>query len=568
LIVKYIWYNTMTMNQQTALAILKTGRNVYLTGAAGSGKTYALNSYITYLKERGVSVAITASTGIAATHLGGSTIHSWAGIGIRDFLSARDIDDITQKEHVVKRMQSVRVLVIDEVSMLPAGVLDMVDQVCRAVKRSDMPFGGMQVVLSGDFFQLPPITRGNEPVRFAYASDAWKGMNIRVCYLGEQFRQDDETLLRILHEIRDGKVSEESRDILIECKERTLDNGMTPTRLFTHNVDVDALNDKELCDLSGSEKSYEMKTTGRAPLVASLEKSVLAPRTLRLKKNAKVMFVKNNFEEGYVNGTLGVVEDIRGDVPVVRTFSGKKIWVHPAEWAIEEDGKMRARIEQLPIRLAWAITIHKSQGMSMDAAEIDLSRSFVEGQGYVALSRLRSLQGLILTGLNAMAFRVHADVARVDAILKKESKKWEEMFLGLSDREICAMQDNFIKISGGTLDSKDIAANKEKVLEEKKPKKEKQSTYEKTRILMEKGLSLSEIAGERGMAIGTIITHLEKLKEKKVPVNFEQFKPKDESFEKIAAAFAGVEDNKLGPVFGKLRGKYSYETIRLARLFL
>ena len=210
------------------------------------------------------------------------------------------------------------------------------------------------------------------------------------------------------------------------CDEKSLEaKGVVPTRLYTHNVDVDAENERELEKLAGSSRLHEMSSSGKAHIVEALKKGILAPETLRLKKKAAVMFIKNSFDEGYVNGTLGVVEDFdnsglpagQAGAPIVRTFSGRKIFVTPAEWTVEEEGKVLARVEQLPLRLAWAITVHKSQGMSLDAAEIDLSRAFVPGQGYVALSRLRSLAGLALRGFNDMALAMHPRAMEIDARL-------------------------------------------------------------------------------------------------------------------------------------------------------
>jgi len=197
-----------SMTQEEALNILKAGRNVYLTGAAGSGKTYVLNKYRDYLKERGVITAVTASTGIAATHLGGMTIHSWSGIGIKDNLSDFDIELLTQKERLWKRYDKAKVLIIDEVSMLHPRMFDCLNRLTQAMKGDSNAFGGIQVVLSGDFFQLPPIVAGEEKVSYIDSSLVWKTMDVRVCYLEEQYRQDDISLLGILDEIRAGEISE------------------------------------------------------------------------------------------------------------------------------------------------------------------------------------------------------------------------------------------------------------------------------------------------------------------------------------------------------------------------
>ena len=190
------------MNQKTALDILKSGRNVFLTGQAGSGKTYVINSYIRRLRACGIPVAVTASTGIAATHIGGVTIHSWSGIGIKESLSDQDIDLIAQKEHVFKNITSAKVLIIDEISMLSAATLDMIDRVCKAVRWDPRSFGGLQVVLCGDFFQLPPVSSSSDTKRFAFAASAWKQADFAMCYLETQYRQNDVTFSDILNQLR------------------------------------------------------------------------------------------------------------------------------------------------------------------------------------------------------------------------------------------------------------------------------------------------------------------------------------------------------------------------------
>lgn len=557
------------MKQKDALKILKAGKNVYLTGAAGSGKTYALNEYISYLKNRGVSVGITASTGIAATHIGGVTIHSWSGVGIKDSLDDRDIEHLISKEHLYKRFEKAKVLIIDEVSMLSSRLFDSVERVCRAMKRNEESFGGMQVILSGDFFQLPPISRQGGETEFIHNSEAWGKMDVRVCYLDEQFRQSDSSLEKILNEMRGGKVSSETRKVLEYAAEKNFSDNIVPTKLYTHNVDVDAENDRELEKLPGDSHKYEMSSRGKSHIVEALKKGILAPETLRLKKNAVVMFIKNAFDEGYVNGTLGLVEGFdNSGAPIVRTFSGRKIFVTPAEWTVEEEGKVLARVEQLPLRLAWAITVHKSQGMSLDAAEIDLSKAFTPGQGYVALSRLRSLAGLSLRGFNDMALAMHPRAMEVDARLLAESAKWEKVLERFSDKEMDEMRAIFLKKVGGTTDEKEISKNIAKSKDKTFSPEESVSTYEKTLALIAKKLSLAEIAGKRGMTLGTIISHLEKLKAKNPKLDLNAYKPKEKDFKIMSDAFKKSGETKTSPVHRILDGRYSYEELRLVRLFL
>ena len=449
--------------------------------------------------------------------------------------------------------------------MLSPRVFDTVERVCRAMKRDNKPFGGMQVVIAGDFFQLPPISRGSSEVEFINKSKAWKAMGVRVCYLNEQFRHTDNILENMLNEIRTGNVSPLTRNKLNTSRNRKFNNGITPTRLYTHNADVDALNDKELEKLPGREMKFEMTTKGRAALVDTLKRGLLVPETLRLKKGAAVMFVKNNFEEGYVNGTLGAVEGFDNGLPTVKTFSGKRITVSGAKWEIMEDGKTLAAAEQIPLRLAWAITIHKSQGMNIDAAVIDLSKSFMPGQGYVALSRLRSLEGLSLLGLNDMALSAHPDVAELDKRLLADSKKWEKAISKFSAGELDKMRGEFIVKCGGTLDKKEIEKNKIKT---KAGADKKIPTREQTKALIGKGFSLKEIAKERGMTTGTIIAHFEKLKQIDPKIDLKRFKPNPADFRKIKAAFDTLKETKLAPAHRKLNGAYSYEELRLAKLFL
>ena len=406
------------MLQDEALDILKLGHNVYLTGAAGSGKTYVLNQYIKYLRQNNIVVGVTASTGIAATHMNGMTIHSWAGLGISD---AIDIEKILTRPTLKKRMAETRVLVIDEVSMLDGHVLDAVDTITRAFKDKTKPFGGLQVVLSGDLFQLPPVTKSGEPF-FAFNSTAWKSMGLKICYLEEQHRQDDSNLLSILNAIRSNNVDETHFEELSE-RMKPAASGTDIIKLYTHNAHVDDINKTELAKLKTETRTYQMTGRGRQNAVESLINRCLAPEQLVLKIGSEVMFVANNPAKQFYNGTLGKVVKFNDDgQPVVQTKQ-RLITVDEHTWKTEDGDKTIAEVTQLPLRLAWAITIHKSQGMSLDAAEIDLSKSFEPGMGYVALSRVRSIEGLYIKGINNMAMVVNPQIIELDVKLKTRSNQ-------------------------------------------------------------------------------------------------------------------------------------------------
>jgi len=551
------------MTQNEALTILQTGANVFLKGEPGSGKTHTVNAYVAWLRSHGIEPAITASTGIAATHVGGMTIHSWSGIGINERMTPELLDTIASKEHVAKRLQKAKVLIIDEVSMLSGEVLAMVDAVLKEVRHTDLPMGGIQTVLVGDFFQLPPVSRNN--AGFAFQSPAWKLLNPLVCYLTEQHRQEDSVFLNVLAAIRSGEW-DHTHVSVITSREAELDevDDETP-RLFTHNADVDRINDEKLASLSAHAHSFAMSATGPSVLTDALKRGCLSPETLALKEGAIVMCTKNNPAVGYVNGTLGSVigYELGTGYPIIETRDGREMVIAPVDWAVEENGKVRAKLAQIPLRLAWAITVHKSQGMSMDAAAMDLSRAFEYGQGYVALSRVRTLQGLRLLGWSEGAMQVHPEVLKVDRSFREQSEGARRAFEALeASAELAGMQERFIKASGGSI----IASAPDA------PRTPKKSTYDETLTLVKEGKNLGEIVATRSLTFGTICDHLEKLREGGLVTSEEIDALLPDTLRtalpKIRAAFGEGEDKKLAPAFGKLKGKYSYDELKLARLVI
>ena len=438
------------MTQTEALTILKTGANVYLTGEPGSGKTHTINEFVDWLRASGIEPSVTAATGIAATHISGMTLHSWSGIGVSVSLSRADVDRIASKEHVARRIQKAKVLIIEEISMLSAATFEMADSVCREVRRTDKPFGGLTVVLVGDFFQLPPISRTSE-VQFAYQSPVWRDLNLITCYLTEQHRQDDAEFLGVLSAMRSGLVEDLHYEQL--AMRRVAADGEHPAgapKLFSHNADVDRINAEELAKLPGKVMKFRMSAKGKDSLVEGLKRGCLSPESLELKEGAAVMFTKNSPQGKFVNGTLGVVTGWSADgMPIVMTKDGLKVTTEPMEWQLEEQGKVKASVSQIPLRLAYAMTVHKSQGMSMDAAVMDLSRAFEYGQGYVALSRVRRLSGVYLTGLNQRAFEVHPEILEKDRDFRAASEAARDAFAEMPAGEVMGMQKKFVKAMGG-----------------------------------------------------------------------------------------------------------------------
>lgn len=563
------------MTQSEALEILKTGANVFLTGEPGSGKTYTVNQFVKYLREHGIDPAITASTGIAATHIGGMTIHSWSGIGIKENMTQHDLNKYTPESKYSKRILKAQVLIIDEISMLSPRTLAMVDLVCRTVRKISEAFGGMQVVFVGDFFQLPPVVRteslsrnsdqdpDKSPDRFAFSSPSWKQSDPKICYLTEQHRQDDKAFLDMLGAIRRNEVDEQHFE---HIQSRIVQRAAVPIqipRLFTKNTAVDQLNNERLQKLPGEAYLFTMLESGRKSLVELLKKGCLSPENLYLKSGAVVMFTKNNSQSGFVNGTLGIVRNFNENgFPVVEVRGGRKITVGRMEWQMEQDGKIRASISQLPLRLAWAITVHKSQGVSMDAAAMDLSDVFEYGQGYVALSRVRRLSGLYLFGVNRRTFEVHPEIIQKDSEFRRASEQAENNLSSEDPGHLSQKREKYLISIGGRLEAESAGYSK---------KKDGADTYQETLALWKDGKTLDQICQSRSLTRGTILFHLETLIEggKISSQEVSRLITDDlkNGLEQIYNVFDALSDNKLSPVYSQLRGRYSYEQLRIARMY-
>jgi len=567
------------MKQTTALSIMKAGKNVFLTGSAGAGKTYTLNQYIRYLKARKIPVAVTASTGIAATHLNGITIHAWAGFGVKKNLNNQDLVAMKERKYLRDHLENVEVLIIDEISMLHRCQMDMVNEVLKYFKNNDLPFGGIQVIFSGDFFQLPPIgdVGENNRDKFSFMAKAWLEAALVICYLSEQHRQQNNSLDRILNEIREGQVSDDSIMLLKLAAENKLAKFGKAPKLYTHNHDVDKINAAELKKLKSQPRFFEAETKGNAKLLEMLKNNVRTDEKLELRLGAKVMFIKNNFEKGYINGTLGEIVDYTNEgLPVVQTMDGKRIFCEREKWAIEdENGKALASFEQLPLRSAWAITVHKSQGMTLDAAEMDLSNTFEKGQGYVALSRIKSIEGLCLLGFNKTALEL-------DALAMKADKRFRELTADAeneyAEKELEKEAVVFVRKCGGLLEEKEIEKNLKK-MDGPQKKEQKKSTYLLTKELIDQNMSLDEIVEERGVTISTVVTHLEKIKDLYPDTDIHRFRPKGSLIKKVEKAYLGLKlshnEEVLGAdgkpttraIFDMLEGKLDWMEIKLAMIF-
>lgn len=570
------------MNQKTAFKILASGANVFLTGSAGTGKTFVLNQYIEYLRERGIEPAIVAPTGIAASHIGGKTIHSFFSVGIRENIDDYYLRWMKKQLFLEKRFKGLKVLIIDEISMVSPELFISMDRILRAFKDEEKFFGGVQIVLAGDFFQLPPVNKKHQEIKFAWQTNLWQAMNLKVCYLEEKFRQENDVLANILDEIRFGEVSEESMDIFRSRYKKKLISGFEITKLYTHNVDVDKINNNELQKLPGKLMIFKAQAKGSKQNIERIFKGSLVQEELKLKEGASVIFIKNNYEDNYINGTLGKVEsfDEESGYPIVKTFDKRKILVSPEEWVWEdEDGKVRARVKQFPLKLAWALTIHKSQGMTLDAAEIDLSKTFEIGQGYVALSRIKSIEGLCLMGMNDVALRVDELVLEMDRDIKSKSLVNFREFEEMDELIIRKISEKFILKIGGEISEEKIKKIKENTKEKNQTKENKKSTLEITKGFIDTKKTIEEIAENRNLSRNTIINHLHKIKEDKPDLDIDYLKPDKKILRPVfdiankirkqnrAEDFTQDGRIRLKAVFEALGKKFSYDEINLALLF-
>ncbi len=568
--------------QNTALNILKTGNNVFITGSAGTGKTYLLNQFTFYLKSRKIIPTIVAPTGIAASHLQGQTIHSFFSLGIRSEIDDYYIESLLEKKYLQTRFSKLKVLIVDEISMVSPEMFSSMDRILRAFKKNDAPFGGVQTILSGDFFQLPPISKVYKEKRFAWQSPSWRELQLKTCYLQKKFRQDDNVLISILDEIRSGKVSNNSYDILNSRYHKDLGVGFTPTKLYTHNVDVDRINNEELSKINNPAIGFKYKSEGAAKNIEKIFKSSLVLEEISLKKDAVVMFIKNNHELGYVNGTTGVVVDFDKEtrLPVVKTSYGSLIKLALEDWTIENDsGNIVAKISQIPLKLAWAITIHKSQGMTLDSAEIDLSKTFEVGQGYVALSRIKNIDGLRLMGLNDLALSVDPLILHIDDRIKAASVKASNEISALSSENLEEIFEAYVLSVDGITDVTQIQAQEKVLKSEKKIVRNSVTpTHIQTKELLESSSSIVELAEKRGMSRGTIIKHLSILKEENPDINLDKFTSDAKTLELVKGALVTIKERnnaddfsedgrpRLKPIFELLDSKVEYDDIRIALL--
>lgn len=410
----------LNKEQAKVVKAFKSGKNVLLTGPAGTGKSATLQEIVSIGKQKDLVFGITATTGAAAVLIGGRTLHSFLGIGLATKPPEVLAEWLRQKfPSKAKLLRMLAFLIIDEVSMLSDELFQYISAFLKALRHNQDPFGGVQLVLSGDFAQLRPV-RGD----FAFKSEEWIKCDFKVVVLREVYRQNGDTkFAEILMRLRDGSCS---RDDFAELKKRVGANapsGVLPTRLYSLNADVDRINNDAFGRLLKTEvaQAYPMKLPRENKAeAAKWAASCGIPEKVVMCKNAQVVVTWNiDPDNGILNGTRGRVVNIEPAHVVLELLDGRLVDVGYHEIAPED--KKKASIKFMPLKLAYALSIHKSQGMTLDCVEIDLGESIFEyGQAYVALSRARSLESVSFTRLSKRAFRTHPDVLRFYAVAREE----------------------------------------------------------------------------------------------------------------------------------------------------
>lgn len=556
----------------------KTDMSLFLTGKAGTGKTTFLRDVVRHTKKKCI---VLAPTGIAAVNAGAMTIHSFFQFGLGPFVQGviEPKSDFRINKSKLELIRHLQLLIIDEVSMVRADLMDHIDVELRRIRRNSKPFGGVQLLMIGDLQQLPPIAHGGEDellrqyykTLYFFSSAALKSMKYSCIELKNVYRQMDRHFIDILNHARDCTLT--SQDIS-DLNARYVP-GFSPKpedgyiRLMTHNRQVDYINAAEMEKLDSKPYTFVAAVTGTFP-----EESYPTADSLTLKKGAQVMFIKNDPERRFINGTLGEVKSIdKNSIAVRLAESGTIIDVEPMEWqniryqfdeeSKEISSKQIGRFKQYPLKAAWAITVHKSQGLTFDKAIIDVHAAFSPGQAYVALSRCRTLDGLVLS--SPVSASVFMRDNAVDAYMNYISRPVEELAFSS-----CYEYFEYEK----KLEPEDVAPVKKVKVNIEKPKKEKTeglrdesgkelSTFECSYRLYNQGDTVEQIAEKRGLNQSTIEGHLARYVASG-DIDVHEFVDGD-TLEKVEAyCEKHPEEKALKPIFEHFDAKIPYSVLRMA----
>lgn len=400
----------LSKEQKLAFELCQSGENIFLTGGAGSGKSFVIKEFMRNIDPK--QMPILASTGAAAVLLGGRTFHSFFGLGIMEGGPQATFNRVINDSKTMKRLKQVEGVIIDEISMIPGDALSVAENLTQAARDSSLPWGGMRIIAVGDFGQLPPVTRFGQKRDWAFLTEAWRKTDFQNCALHFNQRIQDNQFLKVLEDVRDGKVSDIVQNFLEEHTQDH-DEDHPGTRLFPRRDLSENYNQKKLLEINEEEYVVDSIYLGEQRYIDILTKSAPVPAQLKLKVGCRILFLKNDPQKKYVNGTRGALVHYESDHLIVRKDNGREIKVEKMSFALlDADGNVKASVIQYPINLAYATTIHKSQGATLDELWCDLGSLWEPGHAYVALSRLREPSGLHIVRWSAKSIIVDPAVQK------------------------------------------------------------------------------------------------------------------------------------------------------------
>ena len=399
----------MNEEQIRAFDVAVSGKNLGVFSAAGTGKTYLTRKIINWAKSLGKHIGVTSSTGTSIT-MGGRTLHSFLGIGLgQKSAYALSYHTKTKFPGTITRLKELEMLIVDEISMISEELFDKISEYLCIIRKDARPFGGIQVLLFGDFCQIPPVNG-----EYAFLSKTWAKMNMVCIELVTQIRQDkDPVFQKILSDARFGKCDDDSFNML-KCLTNPNFGEIQPTILYSKNMNVDNINQTKFLELvkNGAKKQSYPSTFSDHKYTKTWSEALKIPEVLDLCIGAQVMLCVNlSVEEGFANGSRGMVTQFTEEGPVVLFKNGEQLIIEP--WLLSDDNDENIWASFIPLKLAYALTIHKSQSMTLDAAVLDLGPSIFEyGQAYVALSRVRDMKSVKITNILKSSFQTHEDVIK------------------------------------------------------------------------------------------------------------------------------------------------------------
>lgn len=533
----------LTSCQSRALDILLREGNVFLTGAAGTGKSFLLNQYLR--GKASEDFPIVASTGAAAVLVGGRTFHSFFGLGIMEGGIEMAVHKALRSRKVQNRLQRASCVIIDEVSMLSGVTLMAAEAVARRARGKNVPWGGLRIIVVGDFAQLPPVTAGVQTKDWGFLHTTWEESDFEPALLSTVMRTQDAEFLEILNFVRDGVVNDRVRDFL----DRHIDTdteSMDATRLYPHRAKADQYNRFRLQSLDTHEHAIETKYHGNDAYLESAKRNLPIPDTLFLKVGALIMMRRNDPspEPQFVNGSLGHILAIDEDVLHIRLYSGDTIEVEKYDFStLDGDGNAVMSARNFPISLAWATTIHKAQGATLDRMIVDLHQLWEPGQAYVALSRVRSGDALFIEHWSADSIRADALVTSFYDSLADRAKKYQPRALF-----------EVIKQPESAVGRSSKSSVKERI--------------EQARQLLVEQKPLVSIAETLDVTVGTILKYIEKLISLGTCPSLQYLVEHVPHADTIAAHYEEKGMQSMRDVFDALGGKASYDDIKLVKVVM